>query len=104
MKSNSLYEKFKAKGYDMSWYEKNQGRRPDSKRPIPLTDDHCGTLAIYYLTKSGKLFTTTTAGEPYQQVRETGKKISRDIFICLGCNQQFKTYKEASGHYEKETE
>lgn len=101
---NSLYHKFKELGVDMSWYEKSKGNRTaDTKAPIPLTDDHCGMLAIYKLTKSGKLFTCTSDGEPYQQVRETGKTIARDIFICMACNKQFKTYKEASGHYAEKT-
>lgn len=97
---NKLYEQFKDKGFDTTWYEKSRGQRPDSKAPIQLTDDHCGLLSIYFLNKMGRLFTTTSAGVPYNQVRVTGKKIAKDIYICLGCKAQFKNYEEATKHYE----
>lgn len=100
---NSLYEKLKAKGHDFSWYEKSKGQRPDSKAPILLNDDHCGLLSTYYLDKAGRLHTTTSAGEPYMQVRITGNKPKEPVYICACCNNQFNTFKEASGHYaEKE--
>lgn len=58
--TNQLYEKFKELGIDVTWYEKAKGDRPRTDdRPVPLSDEYCGILSIYQLTKSGKLYTTT---------------------------------------------
>lgn len=100
--SNQLYDRMKARGIDMSWYEKTQGFKPDSKAPIPLHDTECGRLAIYFLNKVGKLFTVTGSGEPYMQVRITANKRGEDSYICLGCGVLFKTFKGAEDHYGKE--
>jgi hypothetical protein len=99
--ANELYERFKAMGVDVSWYERAKGNAPrtDDKAPIPLNDDHCGMLSIYLLEKSGKMFTLTTNGEQYQQVRKV-KSIARNIYLCACCKQQFPTYTAAAKHYE----
>jgi len=88
-------------GIDVSWYEKAKGKSPrtDDKAPIPLTDDHCGMLSIYLLEKSGKMFTVTSDGQQYEQVRKV-KAIAHDIYLCAHCKQQFTTYAAAVKHYQ----
>lgn len=90
-----MYEKLKAKGIDMSWYEKASGKK--AQGPVSLFDDRCGRLSIYLLKADGTLWTVNN-GEPYMQVRETGKKQSRVVYLCAHCKKQFNTSKQAYGH------
>lgn len=105
--NESMYDKMKRLGVDMRWYEKSRANNPvtDDSKPIPLTDDVCSMLSVYLIQKSGKMFTTTSDGEPYEHglVRQ-GKPIERDIFYCACCKEQFLNYKLASLHYSKTPE
>lgn len=96
---NSQYERLKAKGVDMRWYEKSNGYKP-GKHTIPLSDDLCYRLSVYFLDKSGRLFTTKD-GLPYMQVRQL-KKPAVETYICVCCKQLFNNYVGAIEHYDKQ--
>lgn len=91
----SLYDEMKAKGVDMSWYEKLKGK--GKLAPPPLFDEYCGRLSIYVLKADGTLW-TADKGEPYLQVRSTGKKRPKDTLICLHCKKQFSSVETAYEH------
>ncbi len=100
----TAYQRMKRLGVNMSWYEKAKKNQPVKRgdEAIPLTDDKCSMLSIYYLDKSGKMYTTTSDGKPYEHglVRQ-GKKIAHAIYLCAACKEQFSTYDEATAHYSK---
>lgn len=96
----TAYLRLKRLGVDMGWYEKRTTPEQRTKA-IPLTDDRCCLLSIYYLDKTGALYTTTTDGEPYEVVRESNKPIAKPIYVCAHCKVQFKTYPLAKAHYEE---
>lgn len=72
------------RGIDMSWYDKAPKLHKLSGTPT-IEDKICGRFSIYLLDKSGKLWTIDSDGKPYTPVRETGKQIARDIYICMCC-------------------
>jgi len=84
----SLYEKMKARGIDMSWYEK--GNKRNLPTETPLEDGECSKLSIYIIKKNGTLWTIDSSGNPYYNVRPGSKEIERDVYVCLHCKQQFK--------------
>lgn len=92
----SLYQRMKARGIDMRWYEK-QGAHKHTEA-IPLTDDHCGRLSIYMLKRDGSLWTVSSKGKPHKQVRPGKKKRDDDVFVCLHCRQHWKTYELDGKH------
>jgi hypothetical protein len=98
---NEAYEKLKAKGFDMGWYERHKRNNPDATAPAALNSDHCSCLSIYLLDVSGKLHTTNSEGAAYMWVRTVATKPKEKIYLCACCNIKFKTYKEASEHYAK---
>jgi len=84
---SELYERMKAKGIDMSWYEK--GKRGRRNQAIPLDDEACSNLSVYLLKENGSLWSITHVGSPYQQVRPATKPIPHSIYICLCCKRQW---------------
>jgi hypothetical protein len=98
---DTMYDKMKRRGVDMSWYDKSKRTPGATPRVIPLNDGHCGRLSIYLLTKPGKLFTITADGKPYHQVRQFDKKVAKDIYMCMHCKGQWDTVEEADKHYGK---
>lgn len=101
--NETMYQRMKRLGVNMKWYEKAKKDQPVKRgdEAIPLTDDKCSMLSIYYLDKTGKMYTTTSDGSPYEHglVRQ-GKSIPRAIYLCACCKQQFSTYQEANKHYQ----
>lgn len=75
------------RGIDMSWYDKAPKLHKRSVWPT-IEDEICSRLSVYLLDKNGKLWTIDSDGKPYMPVRETGKKIARDIYICMCCKAQ----------------
>ena len=98
----SMYEKMKRRGIDMSWYDKSKRKSTTSPRVAVLNDEHCGRLSIYLLKKDGGLYTITSDGKPYHKVRQFNKKVAKEVYICLHCRQQWASVKEADKHYDKE--
>lgn len=82
----SLYDRMKARGIDMSWYEK--GRRGRHSSAIPLDDDKCSDLSTYFLEHDGSLWTIDSYGKPYKRVRMPSKDIPKQIYVCFHCKQQ----------------
>jgi hypothetical protein len=84
---SELYQKMKAKGVDMSWYER--GRHAKSPEAIPLQDEKCSRASIYLLKQDGSLWTITYQGKPHKQVRRPGKQLPRSVYVCLCCKTQW---------------
>lgn len=84
----SLYERMKARGVAMDWYER--GRKHQTPGAIPLVDDACQRASVYLLRLDGSLWTVRN-GEPYRKVR--GGKAARDneVYVCLHCKRQAST-------------
>jgi len=101
MKPKSMLERMQQAGVDVSWYEKVKNKLPaiDDNQPIPLSDEKCYALSIYLLNENGKLFTIQRDGSAYRQVRDTGKKLPRQIYVCVHCKKQFETVEESKKHY-----
>lgn len=100
---NEQYEKLKAKGHDLSWYEKSKKKQQHiTGGSAALNDERCGILSIYLLDTGGKLWTTQSSGEPYMMARQTATKPKEKTYICVACKAQFKTYAEADKHYKKD--
>jgi hypothetical protein len=83
----SLYQEMKLRGVNLSWYEKRT--RPKAAGPIPLEDKRCSRLSIYLLKRDGSLWSVKSDGEAYSQVREPGKAVARDVYLCMCCKYQF---------------
>ena len=101
--NESLFDKAKRLGLDMSWYHRGKaGTKPKEATDVPLHDSDCSMLSIYLIEKSGKMYTTTSDGSAYENglVRQ-GKPIPRQIYVCAHCKEQFKTYADATAHYNK---
>lgn len=94
----SMYQKMKAKGIDMSWYEKHKSLK-EKEGIIPLSDEECDKSAIYYLDSKGRLFTLDGEGNKYKQVRQI-KQAVEDCYMCMHCRKDFKTFNEALEHAE----
>lgn len=98
----SMYEFLKRRGVDMSWYDRARANRPvgtlSRSGPVPLYDQKCDRFSIYLLKKDGTLWTIESDGKPYAQVRNTGKKLPRDILMCACCKRQFGDIDEALKH------
>lgn len=94
-----MYEKMKARGVDMSWYER---ARVKTKNPqaIPLDADVCGSDSIYFLKQDGTLWTIHVGGEPYRQVRESVKNLPKALYVCVKCKHYWETFVETRGHTE----
>ncbi len=84
---SELYEKMKAKGIDMGWYEKNKHIR--SSTVIPLDDEECSTLSLYIVQLDGSLWSIKGNGEPYQKVREGIKRQEKSVYVCAHCKKQW---------------
>lgn len=88
---SELYERMKARGIDMSWYEKNKKGKVDGSA-VPIDDEECSSLSIYYLKEDGSLWTVASDGEPYKKVREGKKEQPKSIYLCAHCKQQWDTF------------
>lgn len=84
---SQLYQKMKARGVNMSFYEK--GKHAKAPEAIPLNDEKCSRASIYLLKQDGSLWTITYQGQPHKQVRPPGKRIPRDIYVCACCKAQW---------------
>lgn len=85
---SELYERMKAKGVDMSWYEKHKHIKSDSTA-IPLDDEKCSNSSIYKLELDGSLWSINRQGEPHKQVRRGVKELPRSIYVCVKCKTQW---------------
>ena len=103
----SQYERLKAKGKDMSWYERN---KPKTDVAIPLEDDACSNGSIYRLLANGTVWTIKTSLQVYngevrtayegehRKVRDTGKALPSDVFICMHSKVAYPEFGEAIIH------
>jgi hypothetical protein len=100
---NEQYERLKAKGHDLSWYEKSKKHQRNTKDgSAALNDEQCGILSIYLLDTGGKLWTTQSNGEPYMMARQISTKPATKVYVCVACQKRFSAYAEADKHYKKE--
>ena len=86
---SDLYERMKARGVDMSWYEK--GKHRPTIDAIPLDDEECSIGSIYLLKANGELWTIHSDGGEYKKVRPAVKEVGKSVYLCLHCKAQFKT-------------
>lgn len=102
---STMYEKMKARGINMAWYERGKHRR--SSTAIPLEDEQCYGGSIYLLKQSGELWTIAvndvavpTQVTPHSKVRDTGKELPHDILVCMHCKKQWqpRDINEARAH------
>jgi len=83
----SIYERMKARGINMSWYER--GKRGRTDNAIPLDDQECSSGSIYLLKENGSLWTVTANGKAYQQVRPPSKKLPKTVYVWVCCKTQW---------------
>jgi hypothetical protein len=79
----SLYDELKARGVNLDWYDRR--KRPKLDGNIPLENERCSRLSVYLLKKDGSLWTVKSDGEGYSKVRESERKVPRDVYVCLCC-------------------
>ena len=112
----SQYEKLKAKGFDMSWYER--GKRA-LNAAIALEDEECWKGSIYLMKADGTLWTlsvtvrhapgdkgkslVTYSAEPHKQVRSTGKELPSDMYVCMHTKKGYNDLHAAMRHEECES-
>lgn len=83
-----LYDRMKARGVDMSWYDRSkQLRTKGEPKVIPLETDQCSNLSVYLLMKDGSLWTLQD-DQPYHEVREGKHPRVNDVYVCLCCKAQ----------------
>lgn len=80
----SMYEEMKAKGIDMSWYEK--GKKGRTSAEAPLEDEQCYPGSIYYVQNDGSLWTVDAHGKPYKQIRQPGELTESSGYLCACCD------------------
>lgn len=80
----SMYEEMKAKGIDMSWYEK--GKKGRAGTEAPLEDEECYPGSIYYTKDDGSLWTIDAHGAPYKQIRAAGELSEATTYLCAHCD------------------
>lgn len=96
---NDLYDRMTKAGVNMSWYDRaKKKQQPSEKKLAPLGTERCSILSIYLLKTNGRLFTVTSSGKTYEQVRRTMRKPKADKYICLHCKGTFDTYEKARKH------
>jgi hypothetical protein len=100
--SNELYQKMKARGLDVSWYEKVKalGSQSTKGSETPLSSEYCSLLSIYLIDTEGKLWTTTPDGKRYMIARHTKNRPKQNTYACVSCKTYYKTYKDAVSHYD----
>lgn len=86
-KEISMYQQMKARGINMSWYERGKRGRTDDA--IPLDDEECSDLSIYLLKENGSLWTITKDGRQHLQVRPPSKKLPKSVYVCVCCKTQW---------------
>lgn len=108
----SLYERMKARGVNMGFYERGKAGKEGG---IPLDDQVCSNSSIYRLLANGTLWTiryreeveTSDDGKPivvrhfeseHRKVRDTGKQLPSDTFICMHTKVGYPTFEEAITH------
>lgn len=84
---SEIYDKMKAKGIDMSWYDKN--RHTVTSGSVPLDDEECFSGSIYHLAMDGSLWTINKHGEPHKKVREGIKAQKKTVYVCARCKLQW---------------
>lgn len=99
-KGPTLYERMKARGINMEWYErsKTKRRKRTADVQVPLETETCCLLSVYLLKTDGSLWTTDTSGAAYRQVRPATKPIPRNVYVCACCKGQWRDYNEAIKH------
>lgn len=95
---SSMYDKMKARGIDMSWYERSSRRK--SGVAAPLDDQECSLGSIYLVKADGTLWTINLHGDPHKQVRASKGAIAAPTLLCLHCRTQFSAM--PSAHSESE--
>jgi hypothetical protein len=95
----SMYERMKARGIRMDWYERGKSKQKQ-KAAIPLDAEACSTSSIYYLKQDGSLWTLDN-GEPYKQVRSPSKELSHAMYVCVHCRKQWSSHGNAVAHLSK---
>lgn len=84
-----LYDRMKAMGVKMSWYERVAARKRHTN-VIPLDDQICSSGSIYFLKEDGSLWTLDSSHEPYHSVRPPLEKpLKRSVYICVKCKRQW---------------
>jgi hypothetical protein len=83
----SLYDELKSRGVNLDWYDKRKHPKLDGN--IPLENERCSRLSIYLLKQDGSLWTVTSDGEAYSQVRDSKQAVPRDVYVCLCCKAQW---------------
>ena len=71
---------------DLSWYDRR--KQPKATGEIPLNDAKCSRLSIYLLKQDGSLWTVKSDGEACSQVRESARRVPRDVYLCWKCKTQ----------------
>lgn len=94
MTAPSLYEKMKARGIDMSFYERSRSR---SANAVPLDDQACSKYSIYLMRKDGSVW-TLNRGEKHKKVRDTGRTLPEDQYICMHTKVGYFDHKDAMKH------
>lgn len=88
MSEVSMYEKMKARGINMGWYERSKHRKNDTVA-VPLDDDVCSLNSVYLLKANGQLWTVGHSGKEHAKVREGTTKIPKDVYLCMCCRTQW---------------
>jgi hypothetical protein len=79
----SLYAEMKQRGINFELYDRRKQKKAIG--PIPLEDKMCSRLSIYLLKQDGSLWTVKSDGEAYSQVRESARRVTCDVYLCLKC-------------------
>lgn len=96
---NDLYQHMKARGLDMSWYEKARPITNPDPEPLALQENECSRLSIYLIEPNGTISTVTGSGQKYMTVKYTEARPRNAIYACSNCKQQWVTFEEALKHY-----
>lgn len=111
----SLYERMKARGIDMGWYERGKAANAKMAKngEVPIYDIACDHSSLYLWRMNGELWTYTTELDrntdetiikPYKMVRPETRKRPEDAIVCMHCRKVFNTLEEAEKHYAEQNE
>lgn len=94
---NQLYLEMKSRGVNMAWYERIAHR---ASLAIPLDDEECSGGSVYIMKKDGSMWTIDAYGKAYRCVREAGKPIVTQKYLCACCGEEWAKYREVSSSHQ----
>lgn len=89
----------KERGVNLAWFDK-QDKPTEVKTETPLYDTSCCGLSVYLILPNGDMYTTNYDGSQFLKVRNIGKTLPKQVYLCMKCKEQFKEYEQAKAHYE----